>query len=81
MPDLPENQYYDAEPHLIAVVAVDEAAAPKLAEMLLTWNREYAAALAATEKDYTADSLERVMAGNFAQRAWVPCVRLSLIHI
>ncbi|WFD33196.1 hypothetical protein MCUN1_000009 [Malassezia cuniculi] len=74
---LADKEYYDAEVHLIAASALDESVAAKLAEVLLKWNSEYAAALAATEQNYTADSLERVMAGNFAQRAWVPLLSIK----
>ena len=72
-----EKDYYDAEPHLIAASALDSAVPVKLAEVLLVWNREYAAAVAASEEGYTADSLERVLAGSFAQRAWIPLLSLK----
>lgn len=70
-----DKQYYEAETHYIAACSLGESAAPAFAHMLLEWTISYSASIAQTDPtNPSADSVERVLAGTFALRGWIPYV-------
>lgn len=69
-----EKQYYEAEGHYIAASAENKSIAPQFARMLAEWNHVYAYAIAEEEPGRAPDTIERVMAGSFSHRGWIPYV-------
>lgn len=70
-----DNQWFEAEKHLIGAAGYDEEYASDLANMLLDWNAAYSKALAeSNDNEPPTDSVERVLSGTFALRGWIPYV-------
>ena len=70
-----DNQWFEAEKHLIGAAGQDQEYATDLADMLLDWNAAYSKALVeSNENQPPKDSVERVLSGTFALRGWIPYV-------
>ena len=67
-----DNQWFEAEKHLIGAAGYDEEYASDLANMLLDWNAAYSKALAeSNDNEPPTDSVERVLSFKFALSCWI----------
>ncbi|PKI83936.1 hypothetical protein MVES_001870 [Malassezia vespertilionis] len=68
-----DKLYYDAEAQFIAACAQSAEGVGAFAAMMKAWNEEYSSAMAKSDPHSPPESsVERVLAGTFAMRGWIP---------